>query len=193
MEAMGAGAVTDLNGNFAQEDWDMFADAGIFSMTAYKHVRSQMGQEDMEYYYCHPWRPAGSPYQSEAQWARHRPDSRVVFLPGAGAIHTRHHERFAGLMERHIRVALSRVRADRVNVFYFVEHVGRFVPKGRGMNPFDYISSQAFRDDLEQHEKLYRDFLAPLVESGHVRFVAPHEAREDFEQWERKMGIAAGN
>ena len=36
-------------------------------------------------------------------------------------------------------------------------------------------------------------FLAPLVESGHVRFVVPHEAREAFEQWERKMGIAAGN
>jgi len=191
MEALGAGPVTDLNGNFDQSDWDMFADIGIRSMTAYKNVRTQMGQMAMEHYYRHPWRPAGSPYQSEEAWAQHRPECRVVYLPGAGAVHTRHHERFADLMERHLRVALGRVRADRINVFYFVEHVGRFTPNKPGENPWEYVSSQAFRDDLEQHEKLYRDFLAPLVESGHVRYAVPSEACDLFERWEQKMGIAA--
>jgi peptidoglycan/xylan/chitin deacetylase (PgdA/CDA1 family) len=191
LETMGAGPVTDLNGNFDQPDWDIFADVGIRTMTAYKNVRTQMGQMAMEHYYLHPWRPAGSPYQGEEKWATHRPECRVVYLPGAGAVHTRHHERFAELMERHLRVALSRVRADRINVFYFVEHVGRFVPRKPGVTPWQYVNSQAFRDDLEQHEKLYRDFLAPLVKSGHVRFVVPSEICDMFEEWERKMGIAA--
>ena len=191
MEAMGSGPVTDLNGNFDQEDWDMFADAGIRSMTAYKNVRTQMGLFEMDHFYLHPWHPAGSPYQGEAVFARHRPGSRVVFLPGDGALHTRHHDRFAALAERCIRVALSRVRADRVNVFYIVEHVGRFVSHRRGQSPLEYVRSQDFRDDLELHEKLYRDFLAPLVEAGYIHYVIPPEAREKFEQWEQKMGVAA--
>ncbi|HIQ19926.1 MAG TPA: hypothetical protein EYH34_01630 [Planctomycetes bacterium] len=191
LEAAGAGPVTDLNGNFDQPDWDIFARVGIRTMTAYKNVRTQTGQEAMEHYYLHPWRPAGSPYQGESKWATHRPECRVVYLPGAGAVHTRHHERFAELMERHLRVALSRVRADRLNVFYFVEHVGRFVPREPVMTPWQYVNSQAFRDDLAQHEKLYRDFLAPLVKSGHVRYAIPSEICDLFEQWERKTGIAA--
>ena len=181
MEAMGSGPVTDLNGNFDQEDWDMFADFGIRRMTAYKNVRTQMGQMAMKHYYRHPWRPAGSPYQGEQGWAQHRPECRVIYLPGAGAVHTRHHERFANLMERHLRVALSRVRGDRINVFYFVEHVGRFVPKKAGQTPWEYVNSKDFRDDLEEHEKLLRDFVAPLVKSGHIRFAVPSEICDLFE------------
>ena len=191
MEAMGAGPVTDLNGNFDQKKWDMFAEAGIRTMTAYKHPPTQLGQEHMDHYYLHPWRPGGSPFQSEEQFARHNPNCDVVFLPGVGAVHTRHHERFSDLIERHLRVALSRVRADGINVTYFVEHVGRFVPNKPGQSPWEYVNSQAFRDDLELHEELYRDFLAPLVKSGHVRYAVPSEVGELFEQWERKMGIAA--
>jgi len=190
MEAMGAGPVTDLNGNFDQDDWDMFAEVGIRTMTAYKHPPTQLGLEAMEHYYLHPWRPGGSPFQSEEQFARHNPDRDVVFLPGVGAVHTRHHERFSDLIERHLRVALSCVRADRINVTYFVEHVGRFVSKKPGKSPLEYVNSQAFRDDMELHEKLYRDFLAPLVKSGHVRYVVTSEVGERFEAWERKMGIA---
>jgi len=191
MEAMGAGPVSDLNGNFDQPDWDNFAKIGIRTMTAYKHPPTQRGLESMKHYYLHPWRPAGSPFQSEEQFARHDPDCAVVFLPGMGAIHTRHHERFADLIERHLRVALSRVRADRINVSYFVEHVGRFVPKEPGVTPWQYVNSQAFREDLEKHEKLYRDFLAPLVKSGHVRYAIPCEVCDLFEAWEQKMGAAA--
>ena len=189
MEALGAGPVTDLNGNFDQKDWDVFAKIGIRTMTAYKNVRTQMGQMAMKHDYRHPWRPAGSPYQGEQQWARHRPESGVVYLPGAGAIHTRHHDRFADLMERHLRAALRHVRADRINVSYFVEHVGRFQPTAPGQSPLKYVSSKAFRDDLAQHEKLYRDVLAPLVKSGHVRYAVPSEVCDRFEDWERKMGI----
>jgi len=96
-------------------------------------------------------------------------------------------------MERHLRVALSRVRSDRVNVFYFVEHVGRFVSNKPGVSPWKYVNSQAFRDDLEQHEELYRDFLAPLVKSGHVRYVVPSEVCDLFERWERETKIADGS
>lgn len=189
MEAMGAGTVTDLNGNFDQKDWDVFGKVGIRTMTAYKNVQTQQGQMAMKHHYRHPWRPAGSPYQGEAQWARHRQESSVVYLPGVGAVHTRHHTRFADLMERHLRVAISRVRADRINVFYFVEHVGRFQPTAPGQGPLAYVKSKAFRDDLAQHEKLYRDILAPLVKSGHVRYAVPGEVCDLFEAWERKMGI----
>lgn len=190
METMGAGPVTDLNGNFDQNDWDMFAEVGIRTMTAYKHPPTQLGLEVMEHYYLHLWRPGGSPFQSEEQFARHNPDCEVIFLPGVGAVHTRHHERFSGLIERHLRVALSRVRADRINVSYFVEHVGRFVSKKPRQSPWEYVNSEVFRDNLEEHEKLYRDFLAPLVKSGHVRYVVPSEVGELFEAWERKMEIA---
>jgi hypothetical protein len=168
----------------------MFAEVGIRTMTAYKHPPTQLGLEAMEHYYLHPWRAGGSPFQSEEQFARHNPDCEVVFLPGVGAVHTRHHERFSDLIERHLRVALSRVRADRINVSYFVEHVGRFVSKKPGQRPWEYVNSEAFRDDLEEHEKLYCDFLAPLVKSGHVRYVVPSEVGELFETWERKVGIA---
>ena len=191
MEAMGAGPVTDTNGNFEREDWGIFARIGIRTVTSYKHPPTQLGLMAMQHYYLHPWRPGGSPFESEEQFARHNPDCGVVFLPGVGADHTRNHELFADLIERHLRVALSRVRADRINVTYFVEHVGRFVSKGRRQSPWEYVNSQAFRDDLNQHEKLYRDFLAPLVESGHVRYVGPAEVCDLFEQWEQKMGIAA--
>jgi len=192
MEAMGSGPVTDLNGNFDQTDWDMFAEVGMRTMTAYKNTRTQTAEMSMEHYYNHPWRPAGSPYQGEEQWARHRPECRVVYIPGASAVHTRHHERFPDLMERHLRLALSRVRADRINVFYFVEHVGRFVTKEPNRTPLEYVNSQAFRDDMELHEKVHRDFVAPLVKSGHICYVTPSEVCDMFEQWEQKMGIAAG-
>ncbi|MCF7848438.1 MAG: hypothetical protein K9M45_06270 [Kiritimatiellales bacterium] len=189
LEALGAGPVTDLNGNFPQPDWDIFADVGIRTMTAYKNTETQTGTMAMEHYYRHPWRPDASPYEGEEQWAQHRPENRVVYLPGAGAVHTRHHSGFADLMERHLRVALSRVRADRVNVFYFVEHVGRFTSDTR-QSPWEYVNSQAFHADLEQHEKLYRDFLAPLVKSGHIKFVVPAEMCDAFEAWEKHAMMA---
>ena len=192
MEAMGAGPVTDTNGNFEREDWGIFARLGIRTVTSYKHPPTQLGLEAMEHYYLHPWRPAGSPFQSETHFARHNPDCAVVFLPGMGAIHTRNHGLFADLIERHLRVALSRVRADRINVSYFVEHVGRFVPKGRRQSPWEYVNSQEFRDGLEKHERLYRDFLTPLVESGHARYTVPSEVCDLFEQWEQEMRIAPG-
>lgn len=190
MEAMGAGPVTDTNGNFERRDWDIFAQIGMRTVTSYKHPPTQLGLMDMQHYYLHPWRPSGSPFESEEKFARHNPDCGVVFLPGVGAEHTRNHELFPELIERHLRVALSRVRADRINVFYFVEHVGRFVPEGSRNSPWEYVNSQAFRNDLEQHERLYRDFLAPLVKSGHVRYAVPSEVCDLFEQWEHKMGIA---
>lgn len=192
MEAMGAGPVTDTNGNFEREDWGIFARIGMRTVTSYKHPPTQLGLMAMQHYYLHPWRPGGSPFQSEEQFAQHNPDCDVVFLPGVGADHTRNHELFADLIERHLRTALSRVRADRVNVTYFVEHVGRFVPEGRRQSPWEYVNSQAFRDDLEKHEKLYRDFLAPLVQSGHVRYVVPSEVCDLFEAWEQQVGIAPG-
>ncbi len=192
LEALGAGPVTDLNGNFDQPDWDVFADAGIRTMTAYKNRRTQRGQDAMKHYYMHPWRPAGSPYQSEQKWATHRPQCRVIYLPGAGAVHTDCHERFADLMERHLRYALSRVRPDRINVFYYVEHVGRFGPKRRGVRrQWEYVNSAQFRRDLAMHEKLFREFLAPLAKRGYVRFATPPELGALFERWERNMGLAA--
>ncbi len=182
MEAMGSGPVTDLNGNFDFEDWDLFASIGIRSLTALKYPATQKG---LEAYYRHPWRPTGSPYQGEAAWARHRPEGKIVYIPGAGAIHTRHHERFADLMERHLRVALNRVRADKLNTFYFVEHVGRFQARA-GQSPLEYVHSKAFRDDLEQHERFLRDVVAPLVKSGHIQYTIPSEICDRFEAWEKK-------
>jgi len=193
MEAMGAGSVTDTNGNFERKDWNIFAEIGLRTVTSYKHPPTQLGLMAMQHYYLHPWRPSGSPFGSEQQFARHNPNCNVVFLPGVGAEHTRNHDLFANLIERHLRVALSRVRADRINVTYFVEHVGRFVPEGRRKSSWEYVNSQEFRDDLEQHEKLYRDFLAPLVKSGHVRYAVPSEVCDLFERWEQKMGIAPGH
>lgn len=192
MEAMGAGQVTDTNGNFEREDWGIFATIGMRTITSYKHPPTQLGLMAMQHYYLHPWRPSGSPFDSEEHFARHNPDCDVVFLPGVGAEHTRNHELFADLIERHLRVALSRVRADRINVTYFVEHVGRFVPEGRRNSSWAYVNSQEFRDDLDQHEKLYGDFLAPLVKSGHVRYAVPSEVCDLYEAWEQKMGIADG-
>ena len=190
MEAMGSGPITDNNGNFEREDWSIFAKIGLRSISAYKNPPTQLGLEAMENYYLHPWRPSGSPFGEEELFARHNPDGEVIFLPGVGAIHTRDHELFPDLIERHLRAALSRVRSDRINVTYFVEHVGRFVPEGRRQIPWEYVNSQAFRDDLAQHEKLYRDFLAPLVESGHVRYAIPSEVCDAFEEWEKKVGVA---
>ena len=191
MEARGAGPVTDLNGNFDQLYWDMFGAIGISTMTAYKNVRTQRGQDAMDHCYRHPWRPAGSPYQSEKQWAQHSPESRVVYIPGGGAIHTVHHDRLVDLMNRHLRVALNQVRSDRVNVWYMVEHVGRFKTKVQGQSNIDYVNSQAFRDDFAPHDAFHRDVISPLVKSGHIRYVIPSEIGDAFEAWERKTGIFA--
>ena len=104
---------------------------------------------------------------SERRYTRDRAERigidhpKLIYIPGAGAAHTRNHDLFAPFMERHIRAALSNVRADRINTFYFVEHVDRFTAP-RGQSPLDYVMSTHFDADLENHERLFRDFIAPL-------------------------------
>jgi hypothetical protein len=178
LEAAGSGPVTDLNGNFDQPNWSVFASAGIRSMTAFKNTRTQACYEGN---YFHPWRPpAGNPYVDEMAWALDDPNGKVFYLPGACTQVTKHSEYLFDNILSGLSYTLANAAPDKVTTWYFVGHVDSFAPKD-GSSLDAYMKSEQYREDLDAYDRLLEEVLGPLVRRGFAVWSSPARMRQAAE------------
>jgi hypothetical protein len=181
MESAGSGPVTDLNGNFDQADWSMFAAVGIHSMTAFKNTSTQAGYEGK---YFHPWRPpAGNPYINEAAWAVDDSNGKVFYLPGSCTQVTKHTDYLFDNVLPGLSYALANAAPDKVTTWYFIGHVDSFAPKD-GSSLEEYMNSEQYRKDLDAYDRLLGEVLGPLVRRGLAVWSSPSRMRAAAEALE---------
>lgn len=182
-EAMGAGPVTDLNGNFDLTDPSPLAASGIRSLTAFKN---RFTQKRSFRFYVQPWVPgAGAgPLVDEVSWSRHDAQRKAVYLPGAGPSPTRFHDRLRDRVWASLTNALVRWRPDAVSTWYFVGHVDSFQPRsGRG-RPGTYADSDDYRRALGTWEAVLENVFDPLVAKGYIQWSTASQMRKAYEAQE---------
>jgi len=177
-ERMGAGEITDLNGNFDVEDWSVFARAGFRSMTAFKNKYTQRQYGG---FYIHPWRPSpSSPLVDEVSWSEDNPNSKVVFLPGQGGRVTKFHERLKDVVYPPLTQALAACEPSKVNTWYFMSHVDKFVShEHRRLD--EYMRSDEYQKALASYDSLLTEVFDPLVKRDYIKWATPSEMRRAFE------------
>jgi len=177
-ESLGAGEVTDLNGNFTLTDWSVFSQVGIRSMTAFKNVETQACYQGR---YFHPWRPSpGNPYTDEAAWSVDNPASKVVYIPGSCTRVTKYREYLLRRMLPGLTQALWNSDPVRPATWYMILHVDSFGPRD-GSSIKAYMGSDAYQEDLGAVEDLFRDVFDPLLQRNLIEWSTPSEMRAAFE------------
>lgn len=168
-------------GNLYHGVLDAAARAGLDVMSDHKNPRQQ--RTDARLLAVNPWRPAGGPTETDlAQFTRHDPRGKIIYLPDGLFPRTDHAAmrrseqaggdwRYFDSLTEGLEMSLRAARPDRVNVFHFTIHPGEF--RGRTGPPFAVI------------ETWLREVLAPLVQTGKVKWATFHEMADAFAKWEQ--------
>lgn len=153
------------------------ADAGLDVMSDHKNPHRQ--QTFPQLLAVQPWRPAGGPTEDDiAQFARHDPDGKIVYLPDGifadsdfAARKRAGDAAYLDAITEGLELSLRAARADRVNVFHLTIHPGEL--HGSPAAPF-----AAF-------ETWLRTVLAPLVRDGRVKWATYAQMADAWKVWEK--------
>lgn len=153
------------------------SEAGLDVMSDHKNPHRQ--QTFPELLSVQPWRPAGGPTEDDiAQFARHDPAGRIVYLPDGifadsdfAARKRAGDAAYLDAITEGLELSLRDARADRVNVFHMTIHPAEL--RGAPNAPFT-----AF-------EAWMRDVLSPLVRDGRVRWATFSQMADAYLAWEK--------
>ncbi len=106
-----------------------------------------------------------------------------MFVPGTGVSVLRYKFQLWDYTERYLTSALSKVRANHVNAYSFVDHIDHFYSY-TGKSASEYVDSDEFQTDLDYYDEVLGELIAPLVASGHVAWSTNDEIRNAFVEWE---------
>ncbi len=179
-EAAGIDA-DDLNGGFQLGIWQRLAAAGLHSLTAFKNPATQL---DLSRPHVNPWRPAdGTGALDEEAFGVHDPDGPLVYLPGSG-VREADHGRFGEFARGHLAQVREHASAERVNTWYFIEHVDGFGPPVEDSEAFDAYVADGLAADMAALDAALTEVIDPLVAAGEVGYSDPNRMREAFDLWE---------
>lgn len=169
---------TDLNGGFGVGRWDLAAERGLRSLTAYKGADDQ---SELPGQAVSPWRPADTASTADAAaFMADDPTGSLVYLPGRGGREA-DHRRVPAFYARHLSQALDHTRADVVNVSYVVEHVDSFGPEEVDALR-TWIDEGGLDGDLAYYEQALVEVVDPAVEAGRLRWSSPAAVAERWRE-----------
>lgn len=167
---------TDLNGGFGVGRWELAAERGLRSLTAYKGAedQSELPGESVS-----PWRPADDASTADAAgFMVDDPEGSLVYLPGRGGREA-DHRRVPAFYARHLSQALDHTRGHTVNVSYIVEHVDSFGPEDVDALR-TWIDEGGLDADLAWYDEALRESVDPAVDAGRLRWSSPAAVAERF-------------
>jgi len=184
--------VSDHNGNWEYANVSALRDVGISTCSAYKNRHTQATFDAL---YINPWRPTGcNANETPDRFCQYDAETEVVYIPGWGQAISRYPERIQSRLAAMLSQVIQYARADRINSFYIVTHVGHYTDLEAPHIELDEEAGEvtlhaAFLKDLACWDTLLTELIDPLVAAGYLEWTSLPEIGQLFVEWEEADGL----